>query len=106
VGGDARAVRVRDAGGRRSLVEDAQRIAEAREGAEAVVLCVRAYEPPMLEVLDFLQDLRSAIGETGALAVWLLGGDGVARETWSRKLVGLADPGLVVVVDQPAEDRS
>ncbi len=105
VGGDARAVRVRDAGGRRSLADDAQRIAEAREGAEAVVLCVRAYEPPVLEVLDFLQDLRSAIGETGALAVWLLGGDGGARETWSRKLVGLADPGLVVVVDERAEDR-
>ena len=89
------AIKVRDAGGRRSLAEDEARIAEAGEGQGAVIVCVRAYEPPMLEVLDFLCDLRASIGDVRALAVLMLGGDREDRSTWAHKLATLGDPGLV-----------
>lgn len=105
LGPDAGSVRVRDAGGRRSLEEDAQRIEEARAASGPVLLCVRAYEPPVLEVLDFLVALRAAIGEERRLAVWLSGGRAAERDAWLRKLATLGDPGLVGVADAPPEAR-
>lgn len=93
--GDAASFRLRDAGGRRPLSADAERIAEVAAGAGRVAVCVRAYEPPMLEILDFLADLREAIGRERRLAVLLLGGSASDREAWRRKLTTLGDPGLV-----------
>ncbi|MCR9093907.1 MAG: DUF2868 domain-containing protein [bacterium] len=87
--------RLRDAGGRRSLAEDAERIAEIAGAAGRVAICVRAYEPPMLEFLDFLTDLRAAVGGDRALAVFLIGGGPGDHDAWRRKLSTLGDPGLV-----------
>lgn len=91
-------MKVRDAGGRRTLAEDAECTTEAGECAGAVMVCVRAFEPPMLEVLDFLADLRSSIGASRSLGVLLLEGDEADRATWAIKLATLGDPGLVVLV--------
>lgn len=87
--------RLRDAGGRRSLAEDAERIAEVGESGGCVAVCVRAFEPPMLEFLDFLMDLRAAMGSGRALAVFLLDGAPEDDEAWRRKLSTLGDPRLV-----------
>ncbi len=76
-------LRVRDAGGRRTLAEDAalasacgteKADAGGSSGQGAIALCVRAYEPPVLEVLDFLADLRRAIGRERGLLCAARGG--------------------------------
>lgn len=90
-------MKVRDAGGRRTLAEDAECITEAGASAGAVMVCVRAFEPPMLEVLDFLVDLRASIGDSRSLGVLLLEGDEGDRATWARKLATLGDPCLGVL---------
>ncbi|MEM9173849.1 MAG: DUF2868 domain-containing protein [Myxococcota bacterium] len=87
--------RLRDAGGRRRLAEDAERIAEIASASGRVAVCVRAFEPPMLEFLDFLAELRAAIGGERGLAVFLLDGSAEDEDAWRRKLTTLADPGLV-----------
>jgi hypothetical protein len=97
-------LRVRDAGGRKTLVEDAALVAAcgaAKAGSEGsgqggVALCVRAYEPPVLEVLDFLADLRRAIGRERGLCVLLLEGTSADHEAWRHKLIELGDPALCV----------
>ena len=91
-GGDD--VRIRDAGGRRSLAEDAEVIRAAADSPGAVAIFVRAYEPPMLDTLDFLADLRRATGNPRPLVIGLLGGTTEDAETWRRKLFTLGDPGL------------
>lgn len=125
------ALRVRDAGGRRTLAEDAALVAECgtdRAGAGqgggegergpvggggraglgdvggfgGVALCVRAYEPPVLEVLDFLADLRRAIGREPGLCVLLLEGTPADHEAWRHKLIELGDPRLCVAPLPPA----
>lgn len=93
--GEGAPFRLRDAGGRRSLLEDAERIAEIGEAAGRVAVCVRAYEPPMLEFLDFLADLRAGVGPGRAIAVLLLGGSAADHDAWRRKLTTSGDPGLV-----------
>lgn len=93
--------RLRDAGGRRSLAEDAERVVEIGEAAGRVAVCVRAYEPPVLEVLDFLAELRSAVGPRRSIAVFLLDGSPSDHEAWRRKLTALGDPGLVCAQLRP-----
>jgi hypothetical protein len=97
-------LQIRDAGGRRTLEEDAERIAEIAAGQGGVGLCVRAYEPPVLEVIDFLADLRAAVGPRRELIVWLLGGVPEDHAAWAHQLVILGDPGLVVAALVPAEE--
>lgn len=92
------ALRVRDAGGRRSLAEDAERVADCAAGEGPVLVCVRAYEPPMLELLDFLGDLRRAIGPERRLTIALLEGDVADHAGWRRKLFSLGDPGIAALV--------
>jgi hypothetical protein len=114
-------LRVRDAGGRRTLAEDAALVAACGAdpgsagtgsigaGASAqggVALCVRAYEPPVLEVLDFLADLRRAIGPERGLCVLLLEGTPADHDAWRHKLIELGDPGLCVAPLAPAAIRA
>ena len=89
-------LQIRDAGGRRTLAEDAERIAEVAAGEGGIGLCVRAYEPPVLEVVDFLADLRAAVGPGRALVVWLLGGGAEEHTAWAHQLTHLGDPALVL----------
>jgi len=105
--GEGEAFRLRDAGGRRSLAEDAERIAEIGEATGRIAVCVRAYEPPVLDVLDFLADLRAAVGAGRSIAVFLLDGSPSDHDAWRRKLTALGDAGLVCAeVRSPGPERS
>ena len=99
-------VRVRDAGGRRTLAEDEALVAACVADEAGVALCVRAYEPPVLEVLDFLADLRRAIGRERGLCVLLLEGSSSDHEAWRHKLIELGDPGLCVAPLAPDRGRA
>ena len=48
---------IKEAGGGRSLEEDRQLLAEITEGRE-ILLIVKAWEPPMMEVIDFIEALE------------------------------------------------
>ncbi len=85
-----------DAGGRRSLVEDSALVDELASRSGVVVLCVRGYEPPVLEVTDFLAELREAIGRARSICVLLVDGSEADRDTWRRKLLGLGDASICV----------
>jgi hypothetical protein len=59
-------------------------------------LCVRGYEPPVLDLVDFVADLRRAMGAERGIAVALAGGRPSDVSTWRRKLATLGDPRVVV----------
>lgn len=87
--------RLLEAGGRCSLSEDAERVDEAGRTTGRVAVVVRAYEPPLLETLDFLLSLRASIGPVRPLAVLLHEGSPRDHEAWRRRLATLGDPRLV-----------
>ncbi len=89
-------LQVRDAGGRRTLQEDRDLVVACGAGEGGVALCVRAFEPPVLDVLDFLAALRRAIGRQRALSVLLVDGVRADHEAWRHALMGLGDAGLSV----------
>ncbi|NHN36159.1 DUF2868 domain-containing protein [Pseudomaricurvus alcaniphilus] len=89
------------AGGRQTLEQDQQMLAAlARDKPAALALLVKAWEPPMLDLLDFLRDIRQQLGEEKPLLVLLWGGaeqvSGADRETWQLTLGQLGDPNLHV----------
>lgn len=89
------------AGGRQTTVQDEALVASlCRERPEAVGILVKAWEPPMLEMLDFLRGLRQQCDHNRPLVVLLRGGpEGVStsdRETWQLTLGQLGDPDLHV----------
>lgn len=99
----------RSAGGAGSLQDDRDTIAFAAAaggGDEcAVVIAVRAWEPPVLEFLDFVRELRAALDERAAIAVVPVALDarGQLVETpesdlaqWRKRLARLGDPWLSV----------
>lgn len=85
-----------EAGGHRSLEEDAALVQESGADRAPRVVCVRGYEPPLLDLLDFLTDLRETMGPDRGLAVLLLGGRAEDVSAWRRKLASLGDPRVVV----------
>lgn len=88
------------AGGANTLDEDRAAIDEAARRGGVVRVVVKAWEPPVLDVLDFLRDLRGAMGDGDAIEVMPVGdGD---REVWKKKLATVGDPWLRLV-QQPAE---
>ncbi len=101
-------VEVLTAGGASGTAVDAvaiERIAGSPQG-DGVLVLVKAWEPPMLEVLDFLVELRKGMGSGRRLVVVLLGLEGVGGmgsaaagdgEHWRRRLGTLGDPELAVV---------
>jgi hypothetical protein len=95
--------RVLDAGGRQSLEDDVE-VARAVAATDAsVAFLVRGYEPPVLDVLDFLTLVRSKAGEERALCVFLSGAKESDLRTWQRKLATLGDPRLVVSRLRPSD---
>jgi len=63
------------------------------------VVLTRAWEPPLLEFLDFVAALRSALGSEPSIIVSPVaesttGVEPQQRETWSRAIGRLADPHL------------
>ena len=90
------ALRFFDAGGRCSLEDDATVARELAGGTVGIIVCVRGFEPPVLDVLDFLRAIRDQVGLEQPLLVVLFGANGGDVRAWRRKLIGLGDPRLVV----------
>ncbi|MBE7498798.1 MAG: DUF2868 domain-containing protein [Verrucomicrobiales bacterium] len=97
------------AGGSASIEADAAVVTALAQTPEdsGVALLVKGWEPPLLELLDFLRDLRRAAGNRRILVVVPLGLAGeeggswqplpaAELERWRRRLRSLGDPGLVV----------
>ena len=108
----------------RALGLDASRVYRAGEGAlevddgivrevalgdaaSPVVVVVKAWEPPVLEFLDFLRDLRAGIGTTRVVAVVPVGLDEAGlpaapepahAEQWRRALQRVGDPRMSIHV--------
>lgn len=89
--------------GEGSLDDDARVLDAIREagGDEPVLVLVKAWEPPVLEFLDFLQDLRAVLAEARPVVVVPLsvGEDGAPgppserdAAQWLRALDRLGDP--------------
>lgn len=87
------------AGGSRSTAEDlATQAALCRAPDEGVAIVVKAWEPPLLEFLDFLQGLRKRCSRGQAIIVLLSGGalpvSETDHETWRLTLRRLKDANL------------
>ncbi len=101
---------VRHAGGARSVEQDAavvEAVGGAAEkgggerGAGSIVVAVKGWEPPILELVDFVEQLRGAVGRGVPIVVApLMSGDGMDAErglsAWRKKLAAVGDPWLSV----------
>lgn len=93
-------MQVLEAGGGRDLQDDfvaVRSIAAAKPGA--VLLFVRAWEAPLLDLQDFLETLRAALGPACSIVVVPVGPNGVLadevqRSTWARWVGRIVDPAL------------
>jgi hypothetical protein len=96
-----------EAGGARTPDQDEAVVAEvAADGEAAILVLVKAWEPPMGEVLDFLTALRRASRPDRSLLVAPLGttptgapaaADPAQLDVWRRTLVRTGDPWLRVL---------
>ena len=89
------------AGGRMTTEQDQELAASlCRRKPEGVGIMVRAWEPPLLDFLDFVRDIRRQCGRGKPVIVLLRGEqDGVSeadRNTWQLTLARLGDPDLHV----------
>jgi hypothetical protein len=105
------------AGGRHTLEADAEVIAQVQDALRheqtdapfslsQVIVLVKAWEPPMMEIVDFLCDLRQAIGGGERILIVALqmppvngasdSDANVTFEQWQRKLTTIGDPWLKV----------
>jgi hypothetical protein len=92
---------IAEAGGGRATAADRAALEQAADGAHPVVVFAPAWEPPLLELLDFLAELRRRAGATVSIVVAPVpeGAREVSaleRETWVRATGRLADPRLYV----------
>lgn len=88
--------------GDRSLVEEE---AAKLPSGSGVVVVVKAWEPPLMELVDFLKLLRTSIPNESPIFIVPAGIDSATRiadgtpgqvEIWRRKIAGLGDPWLEV----------
>lgn len=91
------------AGGRQSIEADAALSRTlCRESREGIGILVRAWEPPMLEFMDFLRAVRRQCGDRKPVIVLLMpdarGVTATDRDTWQLTLSQLRDPDLHVEV--------
>jgi hypothetical protein len=92
---------LRHAGGAQSTEEDQATIAALCTGREqGVAIIVKAWEPPLLEFVDFVQQVRARCGAGQPIVVLLWGGGGSVSDSdlqvWSLTLRPLKDPNLHV----------
>jgi Protein of unknown function (DUF2868) len=95
------------AGGVRSTQQDREMVAALCHSAdEGVAVVARAWEPPLLEFVDFIQNLRAQCNRRQAILVLLWGGrekvEARERDAWRLTLAQLKDPDLHVEVLGPA----
>jgi hypothetical protein len=89
------------AGGSRALREDDEIIAGlCRDKSTGVAVIVKSWEPPLLDLLDFLRGVRGKCSRQQPVIVLLWGGDAEVserdREAWRVTLRKLGDPDLHV----------
>lgn len=104
---------VHHAGGARSPEDDrllGPRLAEAQDLEAGIVIIVKAWEPPLMELVDFIKGLRSACGDRLSIVVVPIGiaadvGNGKPAlpapeqrhlAVWRSKLATVGDPWLRV----------
>ena len=91
---------IAQAGGGRAMIADRAALEQAADGALPVVVFAPAWEPPLLELLDFLAELRRRVGTASILVTPVPEGarevSPLERETWMRALGRLADAHLYV----------
>lgn len=91
----------RGAGGASSIEQD-QAVVDALAGsATPLVVVVKAWEPPLAELADFLDDVRGASAEARALIVVPIASDGGRASDddvsiWRERLARIGDPWLSV----------
>ena len=95
-------VGIAEAGGGSALTSDRAVLERlAADVAQTLVVFTPAWEPPLLELLDFLAELRRRVGAAASIVVTPVP-DGaravteVERATWSRAIARLADPRVYV----------
>lgn len=97
---DKRVTQIVEAGGGRNLDDDAAAIRLIAQGKpRAVLLFVRAWEAPLLDLQDFIEQLRAALGPECSIIVVPIGAEGASadesqRATWGRWVGRIADPAL------------
>lgn len=83
----------------------AAEIAANVQGEKAVIVLVKAWEPPLMDLMDFLKTLRLALPEKTPIRILpvqatsggpLLSGSGKDLEVWKRKIAAEGDPWLRV----------
>ncbi len=87
------------AGGRQSTEQDTALLTNlCRQKLEGIGILVKAWEPPLLDFLDFVRGIRRQCGPKKPVVVLLWGGkDGITiadRNTWQVTLAQLGDPDL------------
>ncbi|KFI23266.1 DUF2868 domain-containing protein [Nitrosococcus oceani] len=93
------------AGGKSPIEQDQRIIGKLQAAADtmAIVVAVKSWEPPLLEFLDFLEALRSALGPQRLITVIplalnhrgdLVSADSSDLDIWRKKLQILGDPQL------------
>ncbi len=102
---------VQHAGGAATLEEDERVAAQAadavRAGGGAILIVVKAWEPPTMELADFAQDLRQAVGQGVSIVVVPAGEELTPAEPgqvdqWRRALARQGDPWLSVALSPPS----
>ena len=89
-----------EAGGGRELQDDNGAIRTIAEGKpRAVLVFVRAWEAPLLDLQDFLANLRAALGPACSIVVVPIGAAGTTadepqRMTWARWVGRIGDPAI------------
>lgn len=95
------------AGGSRTVEEDRRAIEAVGRSATAdgVAVLVKLWEPPVIETMSFLRELRSALGDGLAVRVLpvatdtsgrVISDDPVLVEQWRARVAGLGDPWTAV----------
>lgn len=86
------------AGGSASPEQDQSTVRSIASGS-AVAILVRGWEPPMLELLDFITDVRKVIGRGATIALLPLALDGhaVNAAAWRSAVGRSGDPWLMVI---------
>ena len=98
---------VHHAGGRRSISADEETIAAltASPASGGIALVVKAWEPPVMELLDFIRELRQSVGSRRLIIVAPAGIQATGQLTppqpadlvqWEKRLRSLQDPALAV----------
>ena len=86
------------AGGGASLAEDAAVMDSLADGAPSqIIVFVRAYEPPLLELMDSLTRLRKRLGPQASIIIHPVPESGTELvpadvETWHRSIAARRDP--------------